>query len=233
MSASADRAYHFIKSAILGGRFHSGARLPEEMIANELGVSRTPVRDALKRLHAEQLVDISPYSGARVASWTEVELGELAQMRALLEGYAAGLAAVKRGEHHLEAIARSCLTMERELDEPLPDLEVFSAANLEFHRTIAQAADNNHLMAALTPLWHFPLVVRKYSLFGRERLQRSVSDHRAILNAIRQRDGDCAAALMRAHILAARAFDPALAEHEESDDAGAEPPAARDETPAG
>ncbi|MBL0933761.1 MAG: GntR family transcriptional regulator [Rhizobiaceae bacterium] len=210
MSASSERAYAHIKAAILSGGYRSGSRLTEDMVASELGLSRTPVRDAFRRLQAEQLISITPYSGARVASWSHTELREVAQMRAMLESFAAGLAAAKRSDEDVERMNELCARMEKEAARSVPDLDRISADNLAFHRTIVEAANNTRLGACLEPLWNYPVVVRKYGLFGRERLLRSLSHHKEIVAAIEKGDQDWAEAIMRVHILAARSFDAAL-----------------------
>jgi DNA-binding GntR family transcriptional regulator len=212
---SAERAYLHIRGAILGSGYASGARLPEEQIAGELGVSRTPVRDALRRLQSEGLVEFAPNVGARVATWTEAELSEIAHIRALLEGYAAELAAQKITREELAALEAACDHMERAAHGHAgPDLDGVSKANLEFHGLIAAAARNTRLRAALEPLWHFPLVIRKFALFGTERLDRSLYHHREILAALTAGDPDWAGDIMRSHIRASRSFDSLLVERE-------------------
>ncbi len=214
MSASAERAYEHIKAAILSGRYHNGERLTEDMLAGELGLSRTPIRDALRRLQAEQLVTVTPYSGARVASWSQVELDEIAQMRVMLESFAARLAATKRTQAHLDRMAEACARMEAEARNPQPDLGTISAENLALHETIVEAADNTRLAASIRPLWDLPMILRKYGLFGRERLNRSLWHHREILAAIASGDPEWAESIMRVHIQAARSYDAALAQDE-------------------
>lgn len=203
MTQYADRAYDHIKQAIFEGAYVAGARLPEDQIAGALGLSRTPVRDALRRLEAEGLVQRLPNSGARVASWSEEELHELFAMRMMLEGYAAELAAQKATEADLRALRARCDAMEAALG----DLEAITAENLAFHRLVARIAGNARLLASLEPVWPAPLVKRKYSVFGRDRLARSVAHHREITEALAARDPDWAGAIMRAHLSAARGFD--------------------------
>ena len=211
MKTSADRVYVHIKDAILSGRYDGGTRLPEDMIASEIGVSRTPVRDALRRLQSEGLIEIAPNFGARVASWTEAELIEITQMRVMLEGFACELAATKISTEQLDALAGYCDQMAAAAHSgATPDLEGISRANLDFHRVISVAADNSRLTAAVEPLWHFPVVIRKFALFSPSRIERSLNHHYEILTALREGDADWAGAVMRAHIHSARAFDAML-----------------------
>lgn len=214
MSVSSERAYAHIKAAILSGRYPSGSRLPEDKVAAELGVSRTPIRDALRRLQVEQLITITPYSGARVAGWTPGELREIAQIRAMLEAFAAGLAAQKRSDADLAELAALCDRMEAEAARPMPDTDRLSEDNLAFHRIVARAADNTRLAASLEPLWSFPATVRRYALFGRERMRTSLAHHREILAAITAADPEWADAIMRVHVLASRTLDVSLTARE-------------------
>jgi DNA-binding GntR family transcriptional regulator len=214
VSASAERAYEHIKAAILSGRYRNGERLTEDMLAGEMGLSRTPIRDALRRLQADQLITVTPYSGARVASWSQSELDEIALMRVMLESFAARLAAGKRSEAHLDRMRAACARMEHEARKDRPDLAIISAENLALHEAIVEAADNTRLAASIRPLWDLPLIVRKYRLFGPERLNRSLWHHREIVTAIASQDPEWAESIMRVHIQAARAFDSALARDE-------------------
>lgn len=212
MTTSSERAYSFIKQCILEGKFGSGERLPEDRIASELGVSRTPIRDALRMLLAEGLVTNAPNSGARVAAWSEDELSEISQLRVMLEGFAAELAAAKITREELDELAQLSAKMENGARSGTTDgLSNMSEANLAFHRKIVLAAGNSRLLYALEPLWHFPVVIRKFAMFTPERLERSLSHHREILEALRERDAGWAGSIMRTHIQSARAADTTLA----------------------
>lgn len=210
MKTSAEQAYEFIRTEILASRFPSGSRLPEEKIAAQLNISRTPVRDALRRLHSDGLIDLTANSGARVASWSAVELMEMSELRALLESFAVGLAARKIDSAGVSHLARLCDEMETALAAGKVDLDVISANNVAFHRSVANAAGNSRLTANLESLWTFPLMVRKFALFGDDRLKRSLDHHREITAALQAGDAQWAEAIMRTHILAARAYDAAL-----------------------
>lgn len=206
MPSSAERAYDHVKSGILSGALDGGDRLPEDAIAASLGISRTPVRDALRRLESEGLVESLPNSGARVSQWTEDELAEIANMRVMLEGYAAELAARKIDSGRIAALREQCDIMQA-ASEGDPDLTTVSASNLAFHRIIAEASGNARLVASLEPLWYLPMVLRKYALFSTERLARSVQHHREIIAALEAGDPDWSKSIMRAHLFSARKFD--------------------------
>jgi DNA-binding GntR family transcriptional regulator len=184
------------------------------MIAGELGISRTPVRDALRRLQSEGLVDIVPNYGARVASWTEVELGEISRMRVMLEGFACELAAAKIRPAEIGELRRHSEVMAAAAGpDGDADLDQISRSNLDFHRVIAEAAHNTRLQSAIEPLWHFPLVIRKFALFSPDHIQRSLLHHREIITALTEGNPDWAGAIMRAHIESARPYDSMLTQH--------------------
>ena len=203
---SSEQAYEHVKSGILSGALGGGTRLPADTIAGTLGISRTPVRDALRRLESEGLVESLPNSGARVSQWTEDELAEIANMRVMLESYAAELAARKITPVQIAALNRQCDIMQA-ASEGEPDIGRVSASNLEFHRIVAQASGNMRLLSSLEPLWYLPMVLRKYALFSAERLARSVQHHREIIAALEAGDPDWAQSIMGAHLRAARSFD--------------------------
>lgn len=211
MAKSAERAYNHIKEGILLGRYRSGERLPEVAIAEELIISRTPVRDALHRLHSEGFIEIKPNSGARVVSLSKTELFEITQMRVLLEGFAAELAAAKISSATVVALDGLCDEMETYLQaDNRHDLDAFSRKNLEFHQRVVQAAENSRLAAAVEPLWAFPLMVRKFALFDQQRIKRSMDHHREIVDALRAGDANWAGSIMRTHITASQAYDVLL-----------------------
>lgn len=212
MTTSSEHAYIEVKEAILDGRYPGGMRLPEDMIASELGFSRTPVRDALRRLNSEGLVEIVPNFGARVTQWSQMQLGEITAMRVMLEGFAAELAAVKITNAGLSELTQHNNEMEDAITAGAkPDLDLVSKTNLEFHRTIVAAAGNKFLTQAIEPLWHLPLAIRKYAMFSRERLELSRQHHRELIAAMHAREPQWAREAMRMHLFAARAFDEKLA----------------------
>jgi DNA-binding GntR family transcriptional regulator len=214
VSVSSERAYAHIKAAILNGRYGSGARLPEDKMASEIGVSRTPIRDALRRLQVEQLVVVTPYSGARVASWSEFELRETVKVRAMLEAFAARLAAERRSEAQLAAMGTLCDGMEAEAARSEPDMERLTVGNVAFHRLVAEAGGNARIIGWLEPIWSLPMIARRPERGRPGSLALSHAHHREILTAIAGQDGDWAEAVMRSHVLASRGPYMAFAREE-------------------
>lgn len=201
----ADHVYAALREGILDGAYESGVRLGEASLAAALGVSRTPVREALRRLGSEGLVELLPHRGARVARWTERDLGEIYALRALLEGHAAGLAAGHVSDADLARMEDLCLAMERVGERgPQQDFERLVGLNQEFHSLILRGADNERLATLLRTLVQVPLVLRTYHRYSDAALRRSHGHHRELVTALRSSNPAWAESVMRSHVLAAQ-----------------------------
>lgn len=200
-----EKAYQTVRDAIIEGRYAAAARITEQEVALAAGVSRTPVREALRRLHAEGLVDFAPNQGAVVTAWTEAETEEIFDLRAMLEAYGAQRAAQRATA---EQIAELRDLAERQHAECAQRQEGFlqrvGDLNSQFHRRVQEAADSPRLATALTALIEAPLIMRNFEKYTQDDLLRSAAHHLELVRAIEAHDGDWAASVMRSHILAAR-----------------------------
>lgn len=203
MAHAAGAVYEALRAGILEGEYALGSRLGEVELAGSLGVSRTPVREALRRLDSEGLVDVLPNRGARVASWCEQDLDDIYELRALLESHGAARAATRVSAAQLTRLDELCADMDATVRRR--DLERHSALNRDFHTLILIAAGNPRLMSLMSALVHVPLVLRTFHRYGRKALRRSQGHHRELVDALRARDASWAEAVMRSHVLAARA----------------------------
>lgn len=204
MARAAEAAYGVIRAGILSGEFARGQRLREEELAERVGVSRTPVREALRRLDAEGLIDFTPNRGARVTAWSERELEDLYEARALLEGFGARLAAARITAEELDELAQIADKMAAlAASDPKPADEL-TTLNGEFHRAIANASRNSQLDTLVRGLMDVPLIYRTFQRYSPDRMRASQFHHNELVDALRARDGEWAEAVMRAHILAAR-----------------------------
>ena len=201
--ASTRRAYAAVRDGIAHGRLAPGEWLREGALADGLGLSRTPVREALRVLAAEGLVELVHNRGARVVRWTAEDVEETYRLRALLEGEAASLAARRATLEHVAVLERTCAAHERSVADRRPAVEQ-AACNDAFHAAVLEAAGSPRLLALHAIVTSAPLVARVLSGYDDVALQRSVLAHRDVLMAVRERDEALAAAAMRAHILAAR-----------------------------
>jgi DNA-binding GntR family transcriptional regulator len=203
---SAGRTVTAVRELILRGDFPPGARLGEVELAERLGVSRTPVREALGRLAAEGLVEIVPNRGARVTSWTVAELEDVFDLRTALEPRLTALA-VPRADAvavaALEELAGAMLVVGA--PGPDQDLDALVPLNRTFHGRLVALADQPAMAGALASAIHAPIVLRNFHTYDEASLLRSVAHHVEIVAAVRANDPAWAQAVMTAHIRNARA----------------------------
>lgn len=199
-----ERAYAGIREAILSGRLAPGSHLREEPLAALTGASRTPVREALRRLVAEGLA-IADNRHRYVADFSYEEVVIVFDLRARLEGYAARVAAPKIRRDELQRIAEIIESIDR-LDTAAPEADRrFVELNAEMHRIVLEAARSPQLTAIATPALALPLVViKQYFSFQRIDIRRSNAQHRDILAALAAGNGEWAENAMRGHILSTK-----------------------------
>jgi len=206
----ADFVYESLRDAISDGRIATGERVREEEIARNLGVSRTPVREALQRLQQRGLLVVGAGRGLVVAQLTQHQVMQLYAMREILEGSAARFAA----QHATETDIAILYRLQRELANAEPDAMLLVTLNRRFHQAIYEAAHNQYLLQTLN-LLHDSLALLHNSTF-RMPSRRSESDeeHRRIVAAIERRDPDRAEQAARDHIRQAQRtrFESAVVE---------------------
>jgi DNA-binding GntR family transcriptional regulator len=203
---SAERALATLRDLIMGGELAPGARLGEVELADRLGVSRTPVREALSRLAAEGLVEIAPNRGARVVTWTVAELEGVFDLRAVLEPQLTAHAvpnAAAADVDELDALARRM----HEVGTPGPgqDLDALVPLNRAFHDRLVALAAHPTLATALAAAIHPPIVRRNFLTYDEASLRRSLAHHSEIVAALRAGDPEWARAVMTSHIANGRA----------------------------
>jgi DNA-binding GntR family transcriptional regulator len=208
VTQAVDRAYETLRSGILDGRYPAGQRLGELDLAADLGLSRTPVREALRRLGSEGLIEHLPNRGARVRTWTVEDLEETYELRAVVEGLAARRAASRVTPDvvaRLAELADEMVTVDPSLGHRPPgDFDDLAALNAEFHALIARSSGSGQISATLSGLVQFPLVMRTYHRYTPHALARSHAHHHELVDALRAADGHWAESVMRSHVLAAR-----------------------------
>lgn len=204
MSSAADQAYAIIRERISDGSLAPGERLKEADVVRMCDVSRTPVREALRRLAHDGLVRIVPNSGAVVAGWEPDDLADLFAARAELEAMACARAAERASQRDLEIIRNRADAMETYAasERDAPNGDELTRLNSAFHNAVLDAAHSRPLVMALSQVIEAPLMLRTFERFDAERLRRSLSHHREIVAAIKARDPEWAGAIMRTHILA-------------------------------
>lgn len=213
MSNAAERVYKMVKAEILAGALEPGQPLRESALGRKYDVSRTPVRDALKHLLSDGLIEFIPNAGARVVSISQETAEEISNIRALLEGHAAALAAHKATKEDLARLRDISADMERAIAEDgQMDIERVATSNNAFHAAIVEIAANSQLTAALNQVINAPLILRKFASFSADRARASVRQHEEIVTAIASGDARWAEAAMRTHIFSARNLDAHFAD---------------------
>ncbi len=192
-----------IRKAIMKGQLQPGSRLKEEELARQLQISRTPVRHALNILAGEGLIVLATNKGAEVRTYSAEELNEVYQLRALLEGHAARLAAERISGESLAELRESCKRFARIRKKGTEDIEPLVEENLTFHGLILKAADSRWLSSFVHRITNVSLVQSAYWLYSPELRLNSEHCHRQLVRALESRDGERAELIMKGHILEA------------------------------
>jgi DNA-binding GntR family transcriptional regulator len=192
----AEKAYHAIRGLIVSLELAPGAVIEERELMEQLGIGRTPVREALRRLAQERLVEVYPRRGMFVTGVDVRELARLSEVRVVLEPEAARLAAERATDLDRAGI-----------DELLDDLAAGGRDDRELmelderiHEAVYRAAHNDLLEATLAQYYVLALRIWSMALDRHHELEEAVEAHRALLEAIRDGDGPRAAETMRAHV---------------------------------
>jgi len=201
MAVAADKAYELLKQRVVGGTYAPGAQLKEEHIARELAISRTPVRVALRRLVEDGLATADPNRSVRVAAWTDADIEETFDLRALLEAHAADLAARRGGGALADRLDDLNAQMERAITaagSALP--ERLQQINSQFHRAILEASGSPRLRTMLERLIDMPIVIRSHFISTLQDKVQSLQHHRDLAAAVRAGDGELARQVMQLHL---------------------------------
>ena len=212
MSKASETAYFYIRSHILSGTYAPGEQLREEELAAGCGVSRTPVRDALRRLEAELYVRRGDNQRTYVAEWTIQDIQDIFTLREMLEGYAAA----RTAERAKPAAIAQLAAYQEAIDVALnrkdgADVEGFLSNNHAFHRLLIETAGSERLTTLLARLLQQPIIVRTALSYDVADLRQSNAEHKMLVAAITAKDAEWARAIISAHIR--RAFHVYEAAH--------------------
>jgi DNA-binding GntR family transcriptional regulator len=196
-------AARLLRQAILSGELPAGQVLGEESLARQLGISRTPIREALLRLHSDGLVDMPPNRPAAVRSFSPDDLHELHSLRAILEGHAARIAAERLTDQDFAALEASCQRYGK-LQKEDKDLPKLVDENFAFHGIIVEAAASERLTAMIRQVSAVPLIYKSYMTYSVDNRTTAWKDHLGILEALKDRDAAESERRMKAHIEWAR-----------------------------
>ena len=193
MTSLADKAYHEIRALIVSLELAPGAVIDERELIERLEIGRTPVREALRRLAHERLVEVYPRRGMFVTGVDVRELARLSEVREVLEPEAARLAAERATDVDRAELGALLIELDAGRSE-LIDLDE------RIHRAVYRAAHNDLLEATLEQYYVLALRIWSIALDRAHELEEAVEEHRALLEAIQAGDGDRAADTMRAHV---------------------------------
>lgn len=202
----ADSLFDRLSEAIVTGEFAAGSKLSEPRLANRYGVSRGPLREAIRRLEERKLVTRLPRQGARVIVPTSAMAAELFRIREVLEGLAAREAARNATKDEVAELRTMLAAHAKALAEPDAMLYWQATANSDFHFMIARIARSQHLFDLLCGKYYtlFRLFRMQHRIVP-GRAQRALVEHGRIVDAIADADPELAELLMRRHIASARA----------------------------
>lgn len=191
-----ETAYRYLRSAIQGGQLKPGERLREIELAKQVGLSRTPIREALSRLATEGLVAHDATRGVVVAELDYSMVTELYYMREVLEGTAARLAAQHASEVEISILEDLC----QQYEAAMGDEAALSASNRRFHDTLYRCSHNRYLLNMVTVLHNALSLLGGTTLANHERAEETLREHREVVAAIKTRDADAAEQALRTHI---------------------------------
>jgi len=194
----AQEFYEYLRSAIVAGRLEPGERLVESKLAELAQISRTPVREALHRLHIDGLVRESASGGYEVSGVSLQELIDACAVRETLEGMATGLAATNRSDIDI-TILRNTIRDEEEAMSKRADDSVHVSLNHVFHQTIWRASRNGYLVEQLEALRDLIERLQNTTLGRPERQHKALAEHAAIVDAMEARDVVAAEQVAREH----------------------------------
>jgi DNA-binding GntR family transcriptional regulator len=201
---ASEAAYAVLRRQVIDGRLEPGTKVTEAGLAEALGISRTPVRDAIRRLIEEGLFQRQSSHDLRVAIFEPDEMEVVFDIRVLLESYAARRAALRADPEQLAELRELAERM-RICTPPRSDrdFEILSTSNTRFHRLILEAAGSDRLTRTLVASVDVALIFRTYRAYSDVDLTRSCAHHIELVDAIEARAPDWAEAVMRSHLLAA------------------------------
>jgi DNA-binding GntR family transcriptional regulator len=213
---SSEGVARIVRKAILDGRLQPGQPLRERALAEELGISRTPIREALFILQGEGLVGMTPNRGATVRTITATDIAEIYSVRGLLESQAAALAAGRISDRELARLDEAHYRIERLGGHATPQEQ--AEADLHLHGVIADAAGSHLLRTILGQVHAFTATYRSRYPYSPDELRRANAQHKAIIEALRAHDAESAELRMREHVGASQVL--ALRHFPETDTSG-------------
>lgn len=206
---AAQRAYQLLRRDIVAGVIAAGSRLAENDLADQYGLSRTPIREALRRLQSEGLVEVAPHRGARVVDWHNFDVEGIYDLREALEAFIARRAATRISQDKIDTLAALCDEMEEVTSNGTPGdpatITAFAELNAKFHGSIAEYAEAPYAVPARNVVVVLPLILQALHQYAPLGYSRSNRHHRELLDAFAAHDPDWAESVMRTHVVSSKA----------------------------
>ncbi|WP_040492161.1 GntR family transcriptional regulator [Ilumatobacter nonamiensis] len=206
--SGSERVYRHLRREIIEGRYGPGERIVESRVASSLAMSRTPVREAVRRLETEGLIISTHNRGAQVRPLTESDVADLYEARARLEGFMSELAAQRAEPDDVAAIHDAADEFDRVVEEvdhgSVEGLRAILRANDRFHAALVRAGRADQVFRILATAVDMPLVFTAFKLYSHDELRRSSMFHRLIAEAVETRQPERAGRLMTEHVLQGR-----------------------------
>ncbi len=199
MSSLSKRIFNSLRNDILDGKYKRGDKLVELKLARELGVSRTPIREGLKQLEFEGLVENIPNKGTVVNSVSSQDINDILTIRLAIEGIAVEWTIDRMDEEILKELKETCELME--FYTAKKDVEKILDLNTQFHEIIYKASGSRYLNNILNDFQSYMKGARKKSLYSEGRLQSALQEHIEIMSAFEDKDKERAKELLRKHIM--------------------------------
>jgi len=193
------QVFHAIREDILKGRYKENDELREAALGKELGVSRTPVREALRQLELEGLVKIIPNRGAFVTGISEKDVHDIYRIRSVLEGLCMRMAAEHMTKERVEELEEVLMLSEYYFEKG--NIEQLTELDGKFHQILYRASESRILEHVLSDFHKYVQRARGNSVKTESRAQKSLKEHREILEALKENDADKAERLANTHIL--------------------------------
>lgn len=201
MSSASETAYSHLRQRLISGYYAPCTQLKEGPIAEELGISRTPVRMALKRLVEDGLVVSEAHRGMFVAEWTDHDIQDVWSLRLVLEPHAAALAAERATAEQIDDLQGLNVRMREILrSDRQTRVSELQRTNFDFHSLIIEASGSPRLKTVAMQTAGTPMLVGTYYVMDESYIHRSVSHHEDIVTAIRMRDPEAASKAMWVHL---------------------------------
>lgn len=193
------QVFQTIRENILKGKYQEDEELREATLGKELGVSRTPVREALRQLELEGLVKIIPNRGAFVTGISEKDVHDIYMIRSVLEGLCVRMAAEHITSEKIEELEEVLILSEYHLEKG--NMEQLTELDGKFHRILYEASESRILDHVLSDFHKYVQLARRNSVKEEARAKKSIEEHREILNALKEGNADAAEKYANAHIL--------------------------------